>query len=466
MVPWDEQFASLDFYYPNELVQGTRDWENASHRPEQTEQASSSDISSRDTELQQFIEKQANENTSKKTLSDMRIWERYCEQVGEARKIEEIPIQELDRLLGHFFKDVKKQDGQEYEPDSLTSFQRSFNRYLSQKGATFNIIVDRAFAMSRETLAAKRKQLRSMGKGQKPNASKPITSEEQHRLFNSGQFGDHDPEALIRTVWYFFTLHMGMRGRDEHWKLRLGDMVLKQDENGEYVEWSVERGTKTRTGEMAGCSERAFKPKMYATGSGHCPVHFFKAYLSHRPPETNTPDSPFYLGIKYKRQSDSIIWYKNQPMGKNKLGKFMASASTEIGITDKKVTNHSVRKTMIQRLMDAKFTPNEVAQLSGHKNLKSLDSYMTASDETQKQMSLSLSNNKVQAPLKPLHNQLNSQAQSSSQIPGASGLFSNAVMTGCSFSIAINVNSATTTGLNNQPPLKRRRLMIDDSDSD
>ena len=220
---------------------------------------------------------------------------------------------------------------------------------------------------------------------------------------------------------------------------------------------------------MAGRSERAFKPKMYATGSDHCPVHFFKAYLSHRPPEANTPDSPFYLGIKYKRQSDSIIWYKNQPMGKNKLGKFMASASTEIGITNKKVTDHSVCKTMIQRLIDAKYTPNEVAQLSGHKNLKSLDSYMTASDETQKQISLSLSNSNVQAasfPLKPVHNQLISQAQSSSQIPGASGLFSNAVMIGCSFNIAINVSSATTTGLNNQPPLKRRCLMIDDSDSD
>ena len=115
---------------------------------------------------------------------------------------------------------------------------------------------------------------------------------------------------------------------------------------------------------------------MYATESGHCPVHFLKAYLSHRPPEANTPDSPFYLGIKHKRQSDSIIWY--QPMGKNKLGKFMASVSTKIEITDKKVTNHSVRKTMIQQLIDAKFTPNEVAQLSEYKKLKSLDSYMTA----------------------------------------------------------------------------------------
>ena len=52
--------------------------------------------------------------------------------------------------------------------------------------------------------------------------------------------------------------------------------------------------------------------------------------------------------------------------------------SNEVGIVDKKVTNHSVQKTI--QLMDAEFTPNEVAQLSGHKNVKSLDSYMTASE--------------------------------------------------------------------------------------
>ena len=46
---------------------------------------------------------------------------------------------------------------------------------------------------------------------------------------------------------------------------------------------------------------------------------------------------------------------------------------------------------MIQQLVDSKFTPNEVAQLSGLKNLKNLDSYMTTSKETQKKMSLTLS---------------------------------------------------------------------------
>ena len=61
-------------------------------------------------------------------------------------------------------------------------------------------------------------------------------------------------------------------------------------------------------------------------------------------------------------------------MGKNKLGQFMLSSRKGVGITDKKITNQSVCKTMVQHLVDAKFNPNEIAQLSGHKNLKSLDS--------------------------------------------------------------------------------------------
>ena len=75
-----------------------------------------------------------------------------------------------------------------------------------------------------------------MGKGQKPNVTKCITLAEEKTLFASGQLGDHDSEDLICTVWYFFTLHLGMRGKDEHTKLKLGDLFSKR-------KWSFERGT-------------------------------------------------------------------------------------------------------------------------------------------------------------------------------------------------------------------------------
>ena len=41
-------------------------------------------------------------------------------------------IPALDKLLGKFFKDVRKQNGSEYEPDSISSFQKSIQRHLKE----------------------------------------------------------------------------------------------------------------------------------------------------------------------------------------------------------------------------------------------------------------------------------------------------------------------------------------------
>ena len=116
-----------------------------------------------------------------------------------------------------------------------------------------------------------------------------------------------------------------------------------------------------------------------------------------------------------------------------------------------------------------------MAQLSGHKNLKSLDSYMKASDQTQKEMSLSLSGNAsdvkskqvVQQVVPVTTNEKVSEANPapSSTIPGISGLFSNDVPSDCTFNIAINYNDASNSTAHIQSIHKRRRITID-SDSD
>ena len=52
----------------------------------------------------------------------------------------------------------------------------------------------------------------------------------------------------------------------------------------------------------------------------------------------------------------------------------------------KKLCNHSIRKASVGRLLEADVQSNFVAQLSGHKNLKSLDSYNSASLKRQREM--------------------------------------------------------------------------------
>ena len=100
------------------------------------------------------------------------------------------------------------------------------------------------------------------------------------------------------------------------------------------------------------------------------------------------PDSPLYLaGVKSPRTE---VWYKRQPLGVHSLGQFMKTMTDDVSLTDKH-TNHSARRTMITALRYENVNPLDISQLSGHKNLKSIDSYSTASVEQQKEMSLKIS---------------------------------------------------------------------------
>ena len=101
-------------------------------------------------------------------------------------------------------------------------------------------------------------------------------------------------------------------------------------------------------------------------------------------------DAPFYLAINHQRKPNDKVWYLDRPLGKNEIGKFLKDAFAAAKLDDtnkKKISNHSVRKTTVGRLLEADVLANYVAQLSGHKNLKSLDSYHSASLKRQREMS-------------------------------------------------------------------------------
>ena len=56
----------------------------------------------------------------------------------------DIPLGELDRLLGHFYVKVRKANRENYEPDSLTALQRSTDCHLTQDiYRPYSIIRDR-----------------------------------------------------------------------------------------------------------------------------------------------------------------------------------------------------------------------------------------------------------------------------------------------------------------------------------
>ena len=97
------------------------------------------DTSKDEVEIEKVLQEQKSKSTQYKTESDLNAWKKFCESQKES---------------------VRKQDGTEYEPGTLSSFQRSFQRYLyDEKESLIDILRDNEFSKSREVLAAKRKNL-------------------------------------------------------------------------------------------------------------------------------------------------------------------------------------------------------------------------------------------------------------------------------------------------------------------
>ena len=168
----------------------------------------------------------------------MGIWTRWCKSVGELRNMEDIPPLELNRLLGHFFISIKRQNGMVYEPGTLTSFQRSFDRYLREKGRTYSIIKDSIFATSQQSLKAARKSLIKQGKGSRALAAEALTDDEIEQMWQTKALGDASPESLMHTMWFLICTHMGMRGCDEHQRYRFGDFqVITTSDSKQYIEF-------------------------------------------------------------------------------------------------------------------------------------------------------------------------------------------------------------------------------------
>ena len=108
------------------------------------------------------------------------------------------------------------------------------------------------------------------------------------------------------------------------------------------------------------------------------PISGYKLYTTKWPKETLVDGSPFYLTInnlsREKLALSSAKWFKPQPMGVNKLNTLMRDCAKATGLgTDKRITNHSARKTLVQKLRDSDVPPTEIVQITGHKNLHSIN---------------------------------------------------------------------------------------------
>ena len=139
-------------------------------------------------------------------------------------------------------------------------------------------------------------------------------------MYSTKVLGPDTSSSLQYSMWIICTLHFDMRTGKETHDLIWADIQQKSDAEGkEYLVYSLERQTKTRTG-MNPRDVRPTKPRAYAVPERNKkdPVTLCKQFQEHRPADMLEDDAPFLLTINYNHKPNQP-WYKKTTMGINKL---------------------------------------------------------------------------------------------------------------------------------------------------
>ena len=90
-------------------------------------------------------------------------------------------------------------------------------------------------------------------------------------------------------------------------------------------------------------------------------------------------------------------------MGVNKLNSLMKECAAAAGIGEnKRITNHSGRKTLTQTLLDHNVPPTQIIQVTGHKNLQSVNNYSAMGERQQENISSIFSATSTTSAAQPL----------------------------------------------------------------
>ena len=140
---------------------------------------------------------------------------------NEDRPIQDIPPKKLDQLVGEFIVCVRKEKpdergSYEYEPSYLRGIIASIERYLKEYNYPCSLTRDKQFTYTQSMLAAKQRDLKKQGKGNKPCKSDHLLPTEVEKMWQTGALGTQNPQSLQYTLWWYLMTEAGMRASREH----------------------------------------------------------------------------------------------------------------------------------------------------------------------------------------------------------------------------------------------------------
>lgn len=260
-----------------------------------------------DADIEKIVEDGVPKNTQRRNIWALNTWTKWATARNNRRiydkggndipadkfnkiisRIEAMDVDSLNYWISKFIVEVRKESGEEYPPNSLLALVMGLQghlRLVAKKAVSFLESDD--YTPMRQVLDAAMKRLTKKGLGSYVKKAEALTASEIDKLWNTKQLGDFNAVVLVRTMLFFNGVHFGLRGGQEHRRLRFTSPQLTLHEpEGQtpYLQY-MEDCSKTMQG---GLKHRRIMQKEVVhhantTCLERCHVRLYKKYMELSP---------------------------------------------------------------------------------------------------------------------------------------------------------------------------------------
>ena len=245
-----------------------------------------------------------------------------------------------------------------------------------------NLMQNEIFQNANQVFKGQLRRNKNQGKD-KSTPRSDISPDDLEKLYDN-YFTPRDmnvnTEVLMHKVFFDIMYFTGRRAKEGLRNLNKKSFDLKTSSDGvEYIEINFNETTKRNQGDSTSSATEKLHNNhakiKEQEGDIHCPVNSFKHYTENL---NDKCDAFFQYPDKNKTGFD------NKPIGKNALGALMKEISKEAKLS-KIYTNHCIRKTTATGMHRQGYTLKEIANVTKHKNLQSLEHYIGGPNHTDKE---------------------------------------------------------------------------------
>ncbi|XP_078537259.1 zinc finger MYM-type protein 4 isoform X2 [Lissotriton helveticus] len=232
---------------------------------------------------------------------------------------------ELSYGLFHFIQEVRRPNGEKYDPDSILYLCLGIQQYLFENGRLDNIFTEPYSRFMMELT----KLLKNWKPTVLPNGFMFSRIEEEH-LWECKQLGAYSPIVLLNTLLFFTTKYFQLKSVSDHQKLSFAYVMrrtrtLKYNTKTTYLRFaspyhkldvdSEKMAVGKRKRAVEDESQSAMEMAENTDNPLRCPVRLYEFYLSKCSSESVKQRSDvFYLQPERSCVPNSPVWYSAMPI--------------------------------------------------------------------------------------------------------------------------------------------------------